>query len=91
MLVDAYSIGCRNQNNFHLLMLANRYVQELPKPIVPDISAQFVDIQLGVIPYDHRKTQTIPTTTTTTTTASHHSIGIAFVVFSSNVILHKHM
>lgn len=53
-VVDAYLNDCRNQNNFNLPLLANKYIQELPRPIRCDMPANVVDIQPGDVPY-HRK------------------------------------
>ena len=53
-VVDAYLNDCRNQNNFNLPLLVNRYIQELPRPIRCDVPSNVVDIQPGAVPY-HRK------------------------------------
>ena len=53
-VVDAYPTECRNQNNFNLPLLTNRYIHELPRPIDSNLPNQFVDKQTGAVPY-HRK------------------------------------
>ena len=53
-VVDAYLTECRNQNNFNLPLLTNRYIHELPRPIDSNLPSQFVDIHPGAVPY-HRK------------------------------------
>ena len=45
---------CRDQENFNLPLLMNKYVREMPRPLNRDIPSRFVDIQLGAVPY-HRK------------------------------------
>ena len=53
-VVDKYLTECRNQNNFNLPLLMNKYVLEMPRPIQCDIPSPIVDIQPGAVPY-HRK------------------------------------
>ena len=53
-VVDAYPTECRNQNNFNLPLLTNRYIHEIPRPIDSNLPNQFVDKQPGAVPY-HRK------------------------------------
>ena len=53
-VVDAYLSDCRNQNNFNLPLLVNKYIHEMPRPINYEVSYPIVDIQPGAVPY-HRK------------------------------------
>jgi len=53
-VVDKYLTECRNQNNFNLPLLMDKYVLEMPRPINCDMPSPLVDIQPGAVPY-HRK------------------------------------
>ena len=53
-VVDKYLTECRNQNNFNLPLLMDKYVLEMPRPINCDLPSPLVDIQPGAVPY-HRK------------------------------------
>ena len=53
-VVDKYLSECRNQNNFNLPLLMDKYVLEMPRPINCDMPSSLVDIQPGAVPY-HRK------------------------------------